>query len=483
MKLTLKLVLAISLGIVVLFSLEGVWRVYRQVKLFETDMMRDHVSMGRMLSASVAELWLAREDEGVDLGDLIEKVNRRHITVEIRWIPMDELESWEEEVSEELKGGQEVFKIRRHDDGERYLHTFVPVIPEDRPIGVLEFMESFYHQRSFVRVTIQRTVVTTLAMILLCSLIAFALGLVFVGRPVRSLVEKARRVGEGDFSGHLELGQRDEIGELAIEMNQMSDRLADAHERIQSETSARIAAMDQLRHADRLTTVGKLAAGIAHELGTPLNVVSGRAKMIASGDVTGPEAAQNARIIAEQSDRITSIIRQLLGFARRGEARKELTDLGRLTSQTLVLLKPMASKRNVTLEQEQDADPGRVMADAGQIQQVITNIVLNGIQAMPGGGTLRVRVGSARVKPPADHGGPEGEYACVEVSDEGQGIEEEVLSHMFDPFFTTKQVGEGTGLGLSVAYGIVRDHGGWIAVESEVGSGSSFTIFLPRSEE
>ena len=117
--------------------------------------------------------------------------------------------------------------------------------------------------------------------------------------------------------------------------------------------------------------------------------------------------------------------------------------------------------------------------DAGQLQQALTNLIVNGMQAMKQGGVLRVRLGRERALPPADLGGPEAEWVRLDVRDEGEGIAPEVLPHVFEPFFTTKDVGEGTGLGLSVSYGLIRDHGGWISVSSEPGRGSCFSIFLP----
>jgi two-component system, NtrC family, sensor kinase len=264
-------------------------------------------------------------------------------------------------------------------------------------------------------------------------------------------------------------------------MNLMCDELARARETVAAETAGRIAALEQLRHADRLATVGKLSSGIAHELGTPLNVVSGRAKMIASGETAGPETAENARIIVSQAERMTKIIRQLLDFARRRQPQKEPTDLHAIVRQTLSLMRTIADKHKVSLETAGDAVPALAEVDGGQIQQALANLVLNGIQAMPHGGRLTVGLGLERTRPPADHGGPEADYLRLWVRDEGEGIEPEVLERVFEPFFTTKQVGEGTGLGLSVCYGIVREHGGWLAAESRPGEGSRFSIHLPPS--
>ena len=144
------------------------------------------------------------------------------------------------------------------------------------------------------------------------------------GRPVRALVEQARRIGAGDLGSRLDLPQHDEIAELGREMNAMSSKLSDANRRLVAETAARVHALEQLRHADRLVTVGKLASGIAHELGTPLNVVSGRAKMISQSPASDEPMRNNARIVMEQSERMAQIIRQLLGFCARRQAQQSL---------------------------------------------------------------------------------------------------------------------------------------------------------------
>src|SRR5262249_6763278 len=161
--------------------------------------------------------------------------------------------------------------------------------------------------------------------------------------PVAALALKARRVGQGDFSSPLELPGRDEFAELAHEMNAMCDRLEQT--------------VSQLRHADRLATVGKLASGLAHELGTPLNVISARAEMIASGETTKAEALDYSRVIVQASERLAGIVRQLLDFARPRDPRKVRQDLVRLTRQTLQLLTPLAAKKRVTLTMKNNASP------------------------------------------------------------------------------------------------------------------------------
>jgi signal transduction histidine kinase len=195
--------------------------------------------------------------------------------------------------------------------------------------------------------------------------------------------------------------------------------------------------------------------------------------------VTGAEAAEGCRIIVEQVDRISKIMRQLLDFARRRPPDRGRCQLVGLIGQTLSLLGPMAQKRKVELVLGHSDSSIAAEVDAGQIQQALTNLLVNGIQATEGSGQVTVSVERKEVTPPPGVEGPAGAYASMTVQDQGKGIPADLVPRVFEPFFTTKDVGEGTGLGLSVAYGIARDHGGWIAVESTPGRGSQFELLVP----
>jgi two-component system NtrC family sensor kinase len=292
-----------------------------------------------------------------------------------------------------------------------------------------------------------------------------------------------RRVGDGDFSGPLELRGHDELSELAAGLNTMCEQLLDAKEKVRLETEARIRALEQLRHEDRLTTVGKLASGITHELGTPLNVISGRAWMIAKGNLSPREIIEGANTIKAQSERITAMVRQLLDFARLRSTTKTLADLRQITQQAVDLMSSLGYKQKVDICLVAEDTPITANVDAEQIQQVLMNIITNALQAMPEGGKVEVGIEHEHARPPEGYKGSEGEYFHIYVKDEGKGISKEDMPHIFEPFFTTKETGEGTGLGLSIALGIVREHGGWIDVQSEPGKGSCFSIYLPEGND
>jgi signal transduction histidine kinase len=240
---------------------------------------------------------------------------------------------------------------------------------------------------------------------------------------------------------------------------------------VEREQLGRRVAVEQLRHAERLQVIGTLSAGVAHELGTPLNVISGAAEMMDDPTVSRVRIGELSALILRQTEQITSIIRQLLDFGRQtGTAAAEI-EVDRAVTATAEMLRTVAGKRHVAIELEPALGGRGVRANSRELEQVVSNLMLNGIQAMPKGGTLRVTTRS-EIR-------PDGEWAAIVVEDQGEGIRPEHLPFIFDPFFTTKGVGEGTGLGLSVSYGIVSDWGGKIEVASRPGHGAQFAVLLP----
>jgi signal transduction histidine kinase len=254
--------------------------------------------------------------------------------------------------------------------------------------------------------------------------------------------------------------------------------MASLRERIDNEMSLRLSALEELRHAERLNTIGKLASGVAHELGTPLNVIAGRAEMIAAGRGDPGAARGSATIIGEQAERMSRIIRGLLDFGHRSGTETRLENLLQLAEETAELLRVLANQAGVEIAVTGRDTRPRV--NRSEIQQVLSNLLANAIQAMSRGGVIEVHVDEEHALLPENGDKSRRPYACISVHDRGAGIEPKILPRIFDPFFTTRGVGEGTGLGLSIAYGIVRDHGGAIRVESVPGEGTKFLVYLPR---
>jgi len=242
---------------------------------------------------------------------------------------------------------------------------------------------------------------------------------------------------------------------------------------------ALLASAQELRRAEHLKTVGSIAAGLAHGLGTPLNVIDGRIQFILADASAGDGVRRNAAIIQEQTERIARIVQQLLDFSRSRTTDLAPVDLRDVVDGSTELLRPLAEKQGIALQASMPAGSVPVCVDVTQIQEVLANLVMNAVQAMPNGGhvTVDVRQGAADVS-----GGPGGatrEWASVSVVDQGEGIDERNLKSLFEPFFTTKGRDQGTGLGLSIAREIISNHGGWIDAHSEKGVGSRFTVYLP----
>ncbi len=498
MKLAIKFAILLLLAIAPILAAGGYLTYRSEVRILDEDMREDHKLIARVLGAFMANLARTSTEEEVSgaLAQVNKQIGRQDkeeegkqdgkpaVTMRFRWIWTDAAPNSPHyapltpEQRAKLERNEPVsFQRGRPEYGR--LCTIVPVQLDPLKPGAIEVSEGLREEQTRAwPITIQ-AVIKAGAIAAACVLLAMVFGYWFVGRPVASLADKARRVGAGDFTGPLEFKQKDELSALAKELNAMSDRLAEANARIANETQARISALEQLRHAERLATVGKLASGVAHELGTPMNVILIRAKLLAGGKGTGEEAKESGQIIVEQTEQMTKIIRQLLDFARPRTPRKARIDLFTIVNQTVTLVTPLAQRQKVSFQVSGDPPPVFADVDPGQIQQVLSNLIMNGIHAMPMGGKLSVDISSKHIAPPANQELPEGEYLQISVCDDGQGIAPEDKGHLFEPSFTTKGVGEGTGLGLSVSHGIVREHGGWIEVESEVGKGSCFRVHLP----
>ncbi len=482
MRLAAKFALTILLVMATVLSLNGLVMLQREQALFASDMRSDSRLLGEALAGALQRVWQSSGEKTVL--ELVRGANKSEHQVRIRWVWLDAPpgDEFEPHVGsrdlQTLSPSTKIADFEGAEGGNKYLYTYALVTTNGEHTGALELAESFGARDRYVRATKKSVLVLAAIMIGLSTGSAMLLGVWFVGRPVRMLSNAASRIASGDLSARVHIRQSDELGTLAENVNTMCDCLALARAEILAETSARVQVVEQLRQADRLRTVGQLTAGIAHELGTPLNVVWARAKMIADGEVVGMDVRDNAEIIVKESARITRIIRQLLDFARPHKPTKTQLDLRRIVEHTLHLLEPTARKRGVTLDSAV-TESVLAEADGDQIQQVLSNLLLNAMQAMPRGGPISVRLHTRCVRPPAGLGDLEAQYACLSVHDAGAGIPPENLERVFEPFFTTKDVGEGTGLGLSIALGMIKEHGGWIEVESKVGEGSCFSIYLP----
>ena len=473
MRLTRKFIAALVIGVAIVALVQGYLDYQRERDVFDRQMRAEAAALGRALARGVADVW-TRDGEAAARDFLITATNQSE-RIQARWIWPDTKGHDAPRAPREALEPMMQDQVVTIPDASRFiLLTYIPVdVPGDPPRrGGLEISQSMEPLDNYIRDSLRNQIAGSVGTIAIAAVLALALGVMFIGRPISRLAAKARRVGTGDLSGPLELTQRDELGELANEINLMCERLAD-------ERGAREQATEQLRHADRLTTVGKLASGLAHELGTPLNVVAGRAKLIASREVEGQEVLDSARIVAEQADRMTALIRQLLDFARPRALQKAPVNVVRLAERVCDLVATIARKANVTLVKPTATEELRVEADDSQLVQVLANLVVNAIHATPEGGEVELTTRSVTETAPAYVDSAATSWMAIAVRDTGSGMDDATRHRIFEPFFTTKEVGDGTGLGLSVSWGIVREHGGWIDVQTAVDQGSTFTVYLP----
>ncbi len=471
MRLVRQLTIYLLLAIAAVLAVDTALSIESHLELFEADLRQDQIAIGEALRPSLESAW--RTGGEASAQELVQALAKRETGTRVRLV-----------LAEPDTPQGRILQRRDQREGEPRYRTLMPLdVQSARPV-TLEISEPIAHERAYMARRVRGTLLTAAAEVVACGLVAWIVGLRVVGRPIQALVAKARRIGAGDFSSPLRLRGRHEISLLAEELNGVAASLDAAAREFAAESAARIAALEQLRHADRLTTVGKLASGLAHELGTPLNVVSGRAAMIANRELEEPgEIQDSARIIGEQVERMTRIVRKLLDFARRQTPEKRRVELASLARGSVEMLEPLARRRGVELAIEVEAPGVLLFADPGQLQQVLANIVVNAVHASPSGASVSIRLREQQLAGDAASGRLAGRYAILEVVDRGEGIPEESMAAIFDPFFTTKPVGEGTGLGLSVAYGILQEHGGWIEAESTLGHGSCFRIWLPQESD
>jgi len=283
---------------------------------------------------------------------------------------------------------------------------------------------------------------------------------VVVGGTVQGTIEvgyarEKRELDEGPFL----IEERNLIDTVAHEVALIIERMQAAEDK---ETL-----QEQLRHADRLATIGQLAAGVAHELNEPLSSILGFAQLIEKApDVPDQAKSDNAKIIAA-SLHAREVIKKLRLFARDTPPAKNRVNLNNIVHEGLYILEARAAKAGIILVKDLQANLPDITADPGQLYQVLVNLVVNAIQSMPDGGSVTIRTRRC-----------DGEVA-LRIEDTGIGMDEEVRKKAFMPFFTTKDVNEGTGLGLAVVHGIVTSHGGTISVESDIGEGTCFEVRLP----
>jgi two-component system NtrC family sensor kinase len=333
-------------------------------------------------------------------------------------------------------------------------------------VGVLEAKYADMRKKAF----------TILVLITIAGMtLAVGLGYVLADKimsPVHRLIKASQQVSKGNLSPEIGPRSRDEIGVL---QSTFEDMLVSLEER---DRHRRAEAENRLLQSEKQASIGRLAAGVAHEINNPLTGVLTFTRILLRSQDIGEKNLSHLQKIAESTIRVKKIVKGLLDFSRQTELDREPTDINRLIHGVISAMENQALIKGVSMKFNSAENLPMLTLDRNQIQSVLINLIINALDAMGQGGTIAISTGISLSASDTGKKGVE-----IAVSDNGCGIPPEDLDKLFEPFFTTKEVGEGTGLGLAVSYGIVQRHGGTIRVQSEVGRGSTFTVWLPIEEQ
>jgi two-component system NtrC family sensor kinase len=355
--------------------------------------------------------------------------------------------------------------------------------------------------------------------IVLIAFGSFLLSRILV-KPLKDLIRLTQKISEGDFSQTIEVTSKNEIGQLLSSFNRMTERLKENQESIEKNLKSLELANKKLKQAqeelirtEKLASIGRFAAGVAHEVGNPLGAILGYTSILDKGGIDQGETKDYLKRIENEIERINRIVRELLDFSKPSKFEIRDIEVNSVIKNTLSLLSHQKNFKDIETQLELQPDLPLIKGDESQFSQVLINIILNAMDAMPNGGHLKIQTENLAVDnffeeglqslfPPRRKGDPmESDYSQlrkpdplsallsksskserlvkIRISDTGIGIEQENLEKIFDPFFTTKGPDRGTGLGLSISLSIIESMDGRIRVESEVGKGSTFEIYFP----
>ena len=362
-------------------------------------------------------------------------------------------------------------------DGERFWADSVNLTPGANRAVTLTVLRSYKDATAYLARLNDVLVALGVLAVLGGGALVFLISNAFT-HPLVRLADGVRALEQGDFGYPLEARGGDEVAEVTRAFKRMRASL-------QMNEANRAQLEGQLRQAQRMEAMGRLAGGVAHDFNNLLTVIKGHSELLVERLSASENLLGSSRQIARAADRAASLTRQLLAFSRSQVLQPKVLELNTLIADMGKMLTRLI-REDISFSFVPGESLGRIKADAGQIEQVILNLAVNASDAMPGGGKLSVETRNvtvdeemARMRPPMKPG----EYVLLAVTDTGKGMDAETQAHIFEPFFTTKELGKGTGLGLATVYGVVKQSGGWIWVASEPGKGARFEVYLPRVNE
>jgi two-component system NtrC family sensor kinase len=393
------------------------------------------------------------------------------------------------------------FRIYRNSAGTRILGIITPIEnqptcsnaachahpTEQKILGVLDTNLSLAKADVQVAESSRRMIVYTACALLLIALLSWFFVWQVVGHPVKALERGTERLAAGDLGYQIDVRSQDEIGELAHSFNDMSRQLHAEHtenvawthtleQRVEQKTRELKRAHEHALHTEKMASIGKMAAVLAHEINNPLSGILTYAKLLHKwidredgGRAHRQEICESLDLIASESRRCGDLVKNLLTFSRTTPMNLQPASLNQVVDRSLRLVQHQLDLAGIQVQLQLDPDLPPVLCDAAQIEQVILALVMNALDAMPQGGNLWLVTSFSH----------EPDQARIVVRDDGLGIPPEILPRIFEPFLTTKETGRGVGLGLAISHSILERHSGSIVVHSEVGRGTTFTLTLP----
>jgi signal transduction histidine kinase len=390
---------------------------------------------------------------------------------------------------------------------EERLEVVVPLHAGARVVGGVRVISSLNEVQSYLNQRVRWTLILTLSSIFLIWMMLLLLFKGMVGNPIKRLVEAMSKAEKGNLEAEASIQSHDELGELGRHFDQMIKTIRETHdqniqllsqvnrfneeltERIKEATSelarrneelkllneALFESQRQLGQSEKLAALGQVTAMIAHQIGTPLNSISGYIQLLLQDGALQSPDRDRLKIIESQLDRLADSVRNLLSSTSQPKRPLKLLNVAELLEELFRLSEPWFHARNVKLFSSFSPKLPSVLGDSVTLQTLFLNLMTNALDAMPHGGSLTVKAQQI----PSLNTSENGEWLEISMTDTGIGIPEESKKKIFDPFFTTKRMRDGTGLGLSICEKIVRDHSGRLEVKSEVGKGSTFLVLLP----
>ncbi len=395
-------------------------------------------------------------------------------------------------------------------DKEKWLEVIVPLHEGEKVKGGIRVIGSLDMVQAYLNTKKNRTIILTLSSAFVIFITFTLLFGKLVGTPIRKLVEAMSTAEKGDLEVVASIHRGDELGELGRHFNQMLKTIRETHEqnvellsrvnrfneeltrKVEEATSelakrneelkllneALFESQRQLGQSEKLAAVGQVAAAMAHQIGTPLNSISGYIQLMLQEKDLQPTARDRLGIIESQLDRLADSVKKLLSFTRQPKPPLKPLGVNGVLEELIHLSKPWLHARGVDLFTSLSSGLPSVLGDSTQLQTLFLNLITNAIDSMPQGGLLTIQTHPAL----APSSSPNGKWIKVSITDTGTGITEETKKRIFDPFFTTKKIGEGTGLGLAICDKIIKEHSGRLDVESELGRGSTFLVLIPACE-